>query len=379
MVQQQTFLPLLSRLLLLAMPTWILGCCSALAIAETTQDASDNSAAWIRSLGGRSGLDANGAINRVDLSHAWLTDSDLKKLSKLTSLESIDLAYTKVTDEGLAQLHSLANVRTLNLYYAEYVTDTGIAHLKYWKQLEDLNLCGTKVTSTLFEHVTNMTSLRSLDVGFSRVNDDGFERVSELSNLEKISFGGNKMSGTALPLLKLIPRLRELSVGGQQRTDSGLWSVNVTDYNVGSIADLRDLKVLDLSGTAISDRGVAQLARLKCLESLNLSRTKATSKGVAALSEIPSLRHLKLGQTANIDDSVLDVCQKLENLEVLELQETKISFEGLSKFVPKSNLKKLFIGGVSLTPEQVDALRLSLPSCFLSWWPKIDIVADERL
>ena len=379
MVEQRAFSQSIANCLFLAIISWIPDCCSSRSLAEPPQDSSVTSEAWIRSLGGRVGHDATGAITSVDLRNAWLTDSDLKKISKLTALETIDLAYTKVTDEGLEQLKPLANVRTLNLHYAEYVTDTGIAHLKHWTQLAHLDLRGTKVTSTLFEHVVHMVSLRSLDVGFSRVNDDSFERLSELPNLEKFSFGGNKMSGTALPLLKLLPKLRELSVGGQQRTDSGLWSVNVSDFNVGNIADISDLRVLDLSGTAITDRGVSQLSRLKHLESLNLSRTNATSKGITALSGILSLRHLKLAQSAKLDDSVLIACQNFENLEVLELQETTITFEGLTKFSPKSTLKKIFIGGVSLTPEQVDTLRLGLPNCFVSWWPKAEIATEERL
>ena len=84
-----------------------------------------------------------------------------------------------------------------------------------------------------------MTKLRFLDVGHSRVNDDLFELLESLDHLEHLAFGGNKMSGAALPSLKSLPALRELSVSGQQRTDSGLWSVSVTDFNIGHIAQLR--------------------------------------------------------------------------------------------------------------------------------------------
>ena len=97
---------------------------------------------------------------------------------------------------------------------------------------------GTKVTSTLFEHIAQMTRLRYLDVGYSRVNDDSFELLENLDHLEHLAFGGNKMSGAALPSLKSLPALKELSVSGQQRTDSGLWSVSVTDFNIGHIAQL---------------------------------------------------------------------------------------------------------------------------------------------
>ena len=105
-----------------------------------------------------------------------------------------------------------------------------------------------------------MTSLRFLDVGCSRVNDDSFELLEGLDHLEHLAFGGNKMSGTALPTLKSLPALKELSFSGHQRTDSGLWSVSVTDFNIGHIAQLSQLEALDLGETNVSDRGIAELA-----------------------------------------------------------------------------------------------------------------------
>ena len=62
-----------------------------------------------------------------------------------------------------------------------------------------------------------------------------------LDQLEKLEFGGNKMSGVALPLLKRPPSLRELNVSGWQRTDSGLWGVAITDFNIDNIVQLEQL------------------------------------------------------------------------------------------------------------------------------------------
>ena len=137
-----------------------------------------------------------------------MTDADLAKVARLPRLRSINLAYTRITDQGLEHLAPLKDVRALKLYFAESVTDQGIVHLKHWKNLEHLDLRGTKVTSTLFEHIAQMTSLRYLDVGYSRVNDDSFELLGNLDHLEHLAFGGNKMSGVALPSLKLLPALR---------------------------------------------------------------------------------------------------------------------------------------------------------------------------
>ena len=54
---------------------------------------------------------------------------------------------------GIEHLKPLENVVELNLYYAEYLTDTALAHLRGWKHLEVLNLRGVRLTSQAFEHL----------------------------------------------------------------------------------------------------------------------------------------------------------------------------------------------------------------------------------
>jgi hypothetical protein len=332
--------------------------------------AGDDPAAEIAALGARCIRNAAGETIGVDLSDAWVTDDDLAKLARLPRLESINLAFTKITDVGLEHLAPLGNVRVLDLDHAESVTDEGVAHLKHWRRLEHLNLRGTKVTSSAFEPISLMTGLRSLDVGHSRVNDDLFDELEDLDHLERLSFGGNKMSGAALAFLKALPALRELSVSGRQRTDSGLWSVAVTDFNVGQIAQVQGLEVLDLGETSVSDRGIAELGRLKDLRTLDLRATRVTGKGIAALAGLPGLRHLKLWRAAGIDDTAVPALLELEKLEVLEVPETGLTARGLAQLAAKTGLKRLYIGGLDVAPDQVESLRAALPGCQVSWWPK---------
>jgi len=341
-----------------------------LAVSFSLVAAENDTLIDLRSLGAHVATNSAGEIIGIDLARAWLTDADAEKLAKLPQLELINLAYTKISDEGLERLAPLKNVKVLDLYYAEAVTDLGIAHLKHWRNLEHLNVRGTKVTSSLFEHVSKMTRLRFLDVGNSRVNDDLFEVLDDLPQLEHLAFGGNKMSGAALPLLKSYPALKELSVSGQQRTDSGLWSVAVTDFNIGQIAALSRLEALDLGETNVSDRGVAELARLVNLHALDLHGTRVTSKGLAALTSLPNLQRLKLWKAKGIDDAAAPIFVQMQKLETLEIPETNLTPVGLTQLSQHRNLKHLFLGGLNLTSEQVDTLRQAMPNCQISWWTK---------
>ena len=316
---------------------------------------------WVEGLGGKAKANAAGDLVEVDLRHCWLTDPDFKRIGQMPQLQSIQLGYTKVTDQGLEYLKALTQVRVLDLYYAESISDAGLAHLKNWQHLKSLNVRGTKVTSTLFDHLVAMPELEELDVGFSRVNDDNFERLGELPKLRRLSIGGNKMSGVALPLLKLVPTLRELDLSGQQRTDSGLWSVLVSDPNCEVIASLVDLESLDLTDTAISDRGLQRLASLEKLKRFRLTRTKITSKGLVGLSNNKNLRELNCAGAEGVDDSSLKLFSAMTSLQLLQLQGTKVSVAGLLTANKPPALQRLVLSHIEA--EEREKLQAHWPGC----------------
>jgi hypothetical protein len=333
---------------------WMLLACESRASEGPAEVFQASHAEWVGALGGRVEINGSGEVTAVELSRTWVNDADLRKLAEFPQLEQIDLSYTKVTDLGLEHLAPLQNVRVLNLRYAENVTDLGVAHLKQWRSLASLDVRGTKVTSSLFEHVASMSRLRFLDVGFSRVNDDLFEKLSSLEQLEHFGIGGNKMSGVAFPLLKLLPGIRVLDVAGQQRTDSGLWSVSITDFNIGEIAEMDQLEQLDVSDSGLTDRGVSQLAALKKMRVLNLSGTRVSARGLESLAGLPDLTHLQLSRNTRIDDRAVPVLLRLDGLKVLELQETSLTAEGLLQLGAMKSLEQLFLGGIEVPWEAVE-------------------------
>jgi Leucine-rich repeat (LRR) protein len=327
-------------------------------------------AAWVQSVGGSVALDTAGRITAVDLTSTPIGDADLSRLAAIPALQRINLSHTLISDAGLERLKPLENVVVLNLYYAEYITDSGIAHLKEWKKLERLNVCGSKVTSALFEHIAAMKSLRSLNVGFSRATDDGFENLAGLENLETFAFAGNKMSGVALPLLKLLPALKNLEVSGWQRTDSGLWGLALSDFNLDSIAQLGQLESLDIGGSKVTDRGVAELAGLTKLHTLGLSETTVTARGLASLVKLPELARLNLWKAEKIDDQAASQLAAMPAIQTLELTETGITDKTLDTLEHVRTLRDVYVGGTAVSEARVAAFRSARPDCRITWWEK---------
>ncbi len=62
--------------------------------------------------------------------------------------------------------------------------------------------------------------------------------------------GGNKLTDTSLEFLRQTPQLEYLDLGGTQRTDSGLWTLQLTDAGMQSVAAVTELRELQPGGNA---------------------------------------------------------------------------------------------------------------------------------
>jgi Leucine-rich repeat (LRR) protein len=254
---------------------------------------------WITAAGGTVTRDRAGNIVAVDLRASWITDADVPQLAALPHLAQLDLSHTRLTDQGLQQLKAARSIVELNLYYAEQITDEGMAAIKGWKKLKRLNLRGTKVTDTTLEHLADVTTLEALDVGYAQITDVGLDRLTPLQNLRELTLGGNKLTDVGLQALRQLSGLTTLSLGGEQRTDSGLWSISLTEAGVDAIATLENLRELRMDGMPVTNRWLEKLQALRKLERLSLQRCKRIDDvAVTMLATWPLLRVVDLTGTA---------------------------------------------------------------------------------
>ncbi len=73
---------------------------------------------------------------------------------------------------------------------------------------------------------------------------------------------------------------------------------DVTDKTLTGLADMTNLRELDLSHTAVTDAGLEHLAGLKTLEILRLASTAVTDAGLEHLAPLESLKQLDVRGTA---------------------------------------------------------------------------------
>lgn len=112
----------------------------------------------------------------------------------------------------------------------------------------------------------------------------------------------------------------------------------LTDNDISFVRILKRLKMLDLSGTAITWHALEQI------------------QGLTALTE------LRLGRTA-VTNSSLDSLRELHLLELLDLHDTAITDSGLAELAALPGLRKLNLAGCEVTELGLSMLKQRLPDC----------------
>ncbi len=231
---------------------------------------------------------------------------DVSALANLTQLEVLELSNTAVSD-----VSALANLTQLEVLELSNTAVSDVSALANLTQLEVLELNGTAVdVSTL----ANLTQLRALGLSNTAVSDVS-ALVSTLANLTQlVRLGLSNTAVSDVSALANLTQLRSLELA-------------FTAVDVSTLANLTQLRALGLYNTAVSD--VSALANLTQLRSLDLSLTAVSD--VSALANLTQLVRLYLRGTAVSDVSAL---ANLTQLEQLRLGDCPLSYASLHTHIP---------------------------------------------
>lgn len=300
-------------------------CWTAAADTRTVPAESKDDAHWIEDLGGSVERNAQGKVTSVCLRGTWVTDTDLRRLTRYSDLNALDLSLTHVTDAGLQEIKNLKGITDFNLYFAEYVTDEGVAYIKDWKQLRRLNLHGTKASDTALEHIAGINTLEFLDVGSTLMTDVGLERLTSLANLRELTMGGNELGDAGLQALRQMPTLTYLDLSGRNGNDKNVWSVSMSNIGLQAVLSLKDLRELRFScvSTSVGIEG-KKLGEVSTLS--------VTEKWLEQIKTLPRLERLKLQGCARVDDQSVATLISMPALREADLKGTSVTEAGAKRF-----------------------------------------------
>jgi hypothetical protein len=112
----------------------------------------------------------------------------------------------------------------------------------------------------------------------------------------------------------------------KEATDDGL-------KRLGFLKELRQLRILNLTGARITDKGLASLGRLIGLEQLVLNSTPITDAGLKHLKGLRGLKNLQLISTRVTDEGTTALKEALPETQIVRVQ-----------FVPRPFVRPFIIG-----------------------------------
>jgi hypothetical protein len=203
----------------------------------------------------------------------------------------------EVGDADLARLERFDSLGTL--YIVGRFTDEGLAHVwQVRKHLGSLQISQAKVTDAGLGYLEGMTELGQLTLyGCRGITDEG------------------------LTHLHLMKQLRSLNLDGTAVTDRGL----------EHLEDMTSLWQLSLFGIKVTDAGLQHLQNMKELQYLSLEDSAITDAGLPALTNFPKLKML-LVSSDGITDAGLPALKGLQKqLTMLSVSGPKITAEGIAE------------------------------------------------
>jgi len=269
---------------------------------------------WVAGLGGKVQRDAAGNVVAVNLRGTWVDDFEMMDIARLPKLQRLDLSHTRITDEGMLHLKPASQVEDLNLYYAEWVTDQGMTAIRNWKKLKRLDVRGTRISNGTLDIVSHMPQLEALDISNSQITDNGMDMLITLTNIKELSLGQGRGSAGDLEFLRVLTTLTSLDIGGAKPTPP----------DMGNRKTGRD------PAPPLPEKTIKAMAELKELRVLRMGYTGVSSADLKALSVLQNVEKLGLQECPRVDDSALAELRNWKSLKYLDLQDTKVTEQGVA-------------------------------------------------
>jgi internalin A len=321
-----------------------------------------------------------GGLKMLDVSYTNVTDAGVKEIAaRHRQLEEIDLTGSKITNVALKELRKVPHLRKLSLWTTD-ITDAGLSELRDLANLESLALGQSPLTDAGISEIAGLKKLRVLTVfNMERITDAALPHVKELTQLEDLNLARTTITDAGLKDLQGLQQLRSLDLSLTNVTDSGmdyikglkqlqtlrLNGIKRVGPGLRHLGCLTHLRTLELRVNDVTDATLQCLGELKQLETLDLGNSQLTDVGLATLREFRQLQSLNLWY-ASVTDSGLQELSGLHELRVLELGHTQITDAGLQWLGELRDLQKLSLVDTKVTDAGIARLKADLPGCEIS-------------
>lgn len=142
--------------------------------------------------------------------------------------------------------------------------------------------------------------------GSPRYNDQDLRHVAGLVELEELILSNSDITDAGMPALANILQLKYLDLNGTRVTDDGLRYVQ----------NMQQLKQLCLAFCQLTDGAMDELVALHSLEMLNLNFTNITDTGIRRLAELENLNDILIGDTLSSESAAKSLQSTFPNARI---------------------------------------------------------------
>lgn len=338
------------------------------------------------------------------------TDSTLRDLASLTSIETLELGNNRdVTDAGLVHLEPLKSLTTVYLYKTG-IRGPGLVHLADLPNLESISLSYTPLEDSGAVQLGKMSRLTWASLDNTKLTDAGMPELVKASSLKTLTLNNTSITDNGLMYLTRLTHLEQLGLRGTGVTSNGVARLEkalpkcqiIVTFGLGETprdellfpdgyeptpAEINDkLKVLGIDGevetdatrpghpivsfrlfrSRLSNRVVLDLIKhMPELETLNLRYGLVGGDFVKDLEGLP-IRYFSL-QGTRITDEGLQYLALLPDLKELILSETDVSDAGVLHLECLKYVDSIMLDQSRISFEGIHRLKKSLPKNRLSW------------
>ena len=213
----------------------------------------------------------------------------------------------------------------------------------------------------------------NVDLRASWVTDSDVPRLAQMRDLRRLDLSLTRISDRGLRAMKNAPAIEELNL---------YFAEQITDEGASVVKNWKHLKRLNLRGTKITDSTLEFLAGVPTLESLDVGWAQTTDTGFEHLAALTNLRALTMGGN-KLTDTALQFLRQMPQLEYLDIsgqQRTdsglwslSLTETGMQSISSVTDLRELRIGGTAVTTRALEPLRA------LSKLERLDLEGCKKL
>lgn len=240
----------------------------------------------------------------------------------------------EVTETG-GEITGLSFKDNKGLTEADYRQIRGLDHLKMLG-------CGAGLDDAGLKALAGLPALEQLSTNGMTASDEGVRALAACQALRSIAFfhPGKGFTGKGLAALAAIPTLEQLTVAG---------STEFGDDGLTAVAQIAHLKGFRTWHVGASVEGIRKLKALKELKSLTVGQRLANKPPVM------------------LSDDTVAAIAAMSSVEMLSLQEARLTLPALGKLKQLPNLKRLTLDGIDIPEAQIAELRQQLPKTDIKW------------